>query len=138
MRLKKVRLKDIFLVYASKTRLKKYTWAAPASDGGSPITGYTVEYRVSGTGAWSSLSAGTATSANVTGLTNGTSYEFRVIASNAVGVGAASAVVSATAGIGGNLANTGFTSAVPGVLALLLIALGATFISVNRRRPTPH
>ena len=63
------------------------TWNAPASDGGSPITGYTVT---------SSPSGGTATptgptSANVTGLTNGQSYTFTVRASNSVGPGPASA-----------------------------------------------
>jgi hypothetical protein len=54
------------------------TWTA-GSDGGSAITGYQVE-RNDGTG-WASVTTNTASAATtytVTGLTNGTSYDFRV------------------------------------------------------------
>src|SRR5207245_7612897 len=53
---------------------------APASDGGSAITSYTVSSSPSGA---SATVAGT--SATLTGLTNGTTYTFTVIATNAVG-----------------------------------------------------
>lgn len=73
------------------------SWTAPASNGGSAITDYLVEYQPSG-GSWSTFADGTSTAstATVTGLTNGTAYAFRVSAVNAVGTGTASTTASAT------------------------------------------
>jgi hypothetical protein len=78
------------------------SWTAPTNTGGSTITGYDVEYSSNGGGSWTSAStafhSSTATTQTVTGLTNGTSYTFRVAAINAVGTGtysAASAAVTA-------------------------------------------
>jgi hypothetical protein len=72
------------------------TWAAPASNGGSAITDYVVEYAVSPFSSWTAFShtASTATSRTVTGLTNGTGYRFRVKAVNAIGTGSATAATS--------------------------------------------
>ena len=66
------------------------TWLAPSYNGGSVLTDYDIEYAVSPPGtSWTSFShTGTATSATVTGLTNGTAYIFRVAAVNAVGTSA--------------------------------------------------
>ncbi len=68
------------------------SWTAPASDGGSPITGYTV---TASPGGRTCQTTG-ALSCTVTGLTNGTEYTFTVKAANAVGTGPASA---ASAGV---------------------------------------
>lgn len=56
------------------------TFTAPASDGGSPITGYTVTSNPGGFTA-----TGAASPLTVTGLTNGTAYTFTVFATNANG-----------------------------------------------------
>jgi hypothetical protein len=62
------------------------TWTAPASDGGYPITGYTVTVSPGN----ATVDTTGATQATVTELTNGTAYTFTVFATNALGAGQAS------------------------------------------------
>jgi hypothetical protein len=75
------------------------SWLAPSSNGGSAITDYIIQYRQTSTGgAWTTFSdAVTATiGVVVTGLTNGTGYDFQVAAVNAIGTGPFSAIATAT------------------------------------------
>jgi hypothetical protein len=73
----------------------RVTWTAPAGDGDSAITGYAVTPYI-GAAAQTPVQAGAAaTSATITGLTNGTSYTFRVTATNGVGTSPASAASNA-------------------------------------------
>lgn len=73
------------------TRSALVSWTAPDDDGDSPITGYTIT-PYAGATAESPVQVGpSATAATVSGLANGTSYTFRVRASNAAGTGPESA-----------------------------------------------
>jgi len=65
------------------------SWTAPASNGGSPITQYTVDSSPGFNGCTSD-STPPATSCKVGGLTRGTAYTFTVTAWNEAGFGAAS------------------------------------------------
>jgi titin len=73
------------------------TWTAPSATGGSMITDYIVQQSTDGT-TWTTVSDGvsTATETTVSGLTNGTGYEFRVAAVNVVGAGPWSSAVQTT------------------------------------------
>jgi hypothetical protein len=66
------------------------SWTAP-SNGGSPITSYTVTPYVGSTVQTATTVAGNATSTPIGGLTNGTTYTFTVTATNSVGTSPASA-----------------------------------------------
>ena len=81
------------VVAAAADKSATVNWTAPPCDGGSAITQYVVfAYDGCTTQSWI-LSA--LTSANFTGLTNGTSFTFRVAAVNGFGMGPLSAASSA-------------------------------------------
>lgn len=85
------------LVASSASGQAGLTWNLPSANR-SPITDYVVEFKPSSGSTWTVFADGTSasTSATVTGLTNGTAYNFRVSAVNAIGTGLASDVASAT------------------------------------------
>ena len=64
------------------------TWTAPASNGGSAITDYKVEYKLAEEAAWTLFTdaVSASTGAVVSGLTNGQEYDFQVSVINAAGV----------------------------------------------------
>lgn len=61
------------------------TCTAPSSDGGSAITGYSVQYSTDGGSTWSAAQAMTAQSYTYTNLTAALTYTFRVYATNPIG-----------------------------------------------------
>jgi murein DD-endopeptidase MepM/ murein hydrolase activator NlpD len=60
------------------------SWGAPVSNGSSPVTGYTVT-----SSAGPTMNLGLTGGTTLTGLQNGTTYRFSVVAVNAIGAGAA-------------------------------------------------
>ena len=73
------------------------TWTAPAQTGGAPITDYKIYYKSAST--WIPFTDGVSTNTfvTVTGLTNGTAYDFKVSAVNSSNLeGEYSAVITKT------------------------------------------
>ena len=98
------------------------TFTAPTSDGGSPITGYTVTSNPGGfTG------AGTSSPITVTGLTNGTAYTFTVFATNASGNSAPSSA-----------SNSVIPSTVPGAPTIGTATKGNTQATVTFTAPASN
>ena len=84
---------------ASGTTRINLSWTAPASTGGSAITGYKIEVSPNGTSNWTGLVANTNstdTTYEHTGLAGGTTHHYRVSAINSVGTSTPSNVASAT------------------------------------------
>lgn len=65
------------------------SWTAPSSDGGSAITGYAIQKSSDGGSTWDTFTVTNTTSISisVTGLSNSTTYKFRVAAKNTIGQG---------------------------------------------------
>ncbi len=86
------------LTLTSSTASMGLSWTAPASNGGSAITDYLIEYRPATNSIFVVFTDGvsTAVTANVTNLTNGIEYGFRVSAINAFGTSTATAISSST------------------------------------------
>lgn len=75
------------------------SWSAPSTLGGATLSAYAVQARSYNAGSktwssWSTKSSTTSRAVTVTGLANGTRYEFRVRAKTSVGEGAASVSVA--------------------------------------------
>lgn len=126
------------------------TWTRP-SDEGSPITGYQVQCRPTGTTTWTDQpTTGVGRSLTVTGLSPGVAVECQVAAVNAVGAGPwseADAVTpplaptpsptpSPSPGHGATdpLASTGFGGWGIGSAAAALLAAGLLLVGLSRRR----
>lgn len=78
------------------TRQATVTWRAPAATGGAAITGYRIQRSTNGRN-WTQVATRPASVRSITlrNLTSRTTYQFRVLAVNAVGPGSPSRVVSA-------------------------------------------
>ncbi len=107
----------------------KVYWTEPANDGGSPITGYVVQVRR--TGSFSSVSC-SASPCTVNGLINGASYTFAVSAQNALGSSGQSALSRSVVPVAVPPAPTG-VSAVAGPEAA---SVSFTQSSATRSRDT--
>lgn len=89
------------------------TWTAPASNGGSAITGYTVRAFAGTVLARTQAVTGNVGTVVVTGLTNGTAYTFDVAAINAAGTGGFSARTAAFTPTAGDVVAPTVTARTP-------------------------
>ena len=106
---------------ASGTNRINLNWTAPASNGGSPITGYRIEVSLDGGSNWTDRVAnttGTNTSYAHTGLAAGDTRHYRVSAINDNGTGNPSNIDGATTGT--------TTTTVPGAPTRLTATAGGT------------
>lgn len=72
-------------------------WSPPQNNGGSPITGYRIDYRIAPSSTYSTLATlNNVTTYTHTSLTTGKTYIYRVYAINAIGTGSPSPEVVAT------------------------------------------
>ena len=102
---------------ASGTTAINLSWSAPASTGGSAITGYKIEVSANGTSGWTDQVADTSSTTTTyahTGLAPGDTRHYRVSAINTNGAGTASNVDSATTGTTVPGAPTGLTATASG------------------------
>jgi titin len=108
-------------------------WNPPASNGGSAITDFLIQYSTNEGSSWTAFNDGVAavTSTKVTGLTNGTPYVFRVAAVNDAGVSAWSTASLATA----PKAVPGAPASVVGVPADRKVSLSWTAPAIKGKPP---
>jgi large repetitive protein len=92
-----------------------FAWTAPANNGGSAITGYSVQLYVNGSASGTAKTT-TATSYTFTGLSAGTSYNVEVAAVNATGTGTASSLITGNT-LNGAPTGFGITYTATGVTA---------------------
>lgn len=105
------------------------SWTAPSVSQQTPIVDYVVQYSSNSGSTWTTFADGVSasTGAQVTGLTNGTSYVFRVAAINAIGQ---------------SLFSTSSNAVIPGsdpywaYVALLLHCDGASFVDSSSSQRT--
>ena len=96
-------------------------WGTPTYVGGSSITSYLVEYKLSTVATWSIFSSGSInTYATITGLTAGSSYDFRVTPYNSYGAGAAATAAATPFAAPTGASSVGSLNAAPSAGSVLL------------------
>jgi hypothetical protein len=85
------------------------SWTAPATNNGSPVTGYVVTPYIGYSPQPTITFNSTATTQTITGLTNGTNYGFKIAAINARGTGPQSLAAKIIT-VGAPVAPTGVTA----------------------------
>jgi titin len=112
------------------------TWGAPASNGTSPLTGYTIYRSVDGS-QMTLLAAVGPTNLTYTdkAVSAGHTYGYNVIANNANGNGPVSSTVTATTSSSSSSDNTALYAGI-GIVAIIIIILAALLL-MRRKKPVP-
>jgi len=119
------------------------SWGAPSATGGAAISAYTVLYATSASGPWSTASAGTTTTATVSGLTSGTTYFVKVEAANSAGTGNPSSAVqgktggSAPGSSSGGLSGGSWLWIAVAVIVVVAVVLLALAMMMRRKKSSP-
>ncbi len=116
------------------------SWSPPASFDGSSLTGYILEYSIGGAGTQTISLGPSVVFYDLSGLSAGTTYSFRVLAVNAVGTGNATEWVSLRTPTAG-LSPAQVLTSTFGILLLLLITVAAVLLLallLSRRRRRDH
>ena len=108
-------------------------WAAPASDGGSPITGYKLYRSTTSGGAYALIASPTALTYTDTGLTNGQTYWYKVSAVNANGEGANCSAVSVLVPQPVSPASDSTTLILVAVIAIAVVLAAVLFVLSRRK-----
>ena len=109
------------------------SWETPVDNGGSAITGYTVMYKMTGsTGDYMSMSAmADAESITIGGLMASTSYDFKVVATNAEGASYASMMATETTDRANTMPMAGDAIADQTVVAGMTIMVESTIMDAD-------
>lgn len=99
-------------------------WVAPSSNGGSPITSYTITWIPAGT---SGTTTSVSSPAIITGLTNGISYIFYIYATNVIGSSLTYATTNAISPM-----------SVPDAPTIISVTAGYKSATVNWRTPASN
>ena len=99
------------------------TWRAPTR---GPVTNYRIEQFVAGS--WKRVASARSTSRRMGGLTNGTTYKYRVVGVNATGAGTPSRPVTATAGASAPWSCASVTDIPTSECAALVALAGSTAV----------
>jgi hypothetical protein len=73
------------------------SWGIPIT--GGPVVTYVLQYRVTGSGAWTQITGVSGTAYTISGLASGTGYDVQVAASNTGGISAFSMTTTATTAV---------------------------------------
>ena len=119
------------LTATSGNGIATLSWSPPSSDGGSPVQGYFIEGGTSPSAA-DITDLVVSRTATIGGLTNGTTYYFRVDAQNPDGDGAPATVQVTPQGLG----SAPGSGAVPGSPTGLKTSSGDGFIALSWSPPT--
>ncbi len=109
------------------------SFTPPASDGGSPITSYTVISNPGGITA-----SGPSSPIGVTGLANGTAYSFTVTATNAIGTGPPSAASNSLALLAVTIAAESGPGSLRDAITLANVCASPAFVQFAIPGPGPH